>query len=141
MHPKLFFTINGINTEENDNNLKTAIQNTRFFVAVWTLGTLIFSLAEFISLYDMNQNISAPYKNGSYNTVDGYVEDFEQAHKQEIFTINGIEFSYSDSAVMPGYHNERSRGGVIRGNGQHLKIKYITYKNKNYIMYIEEIKQ
>ena len=39
---------------------------------------------------------------------------------------------------MIGYHNTKSHGGVIRDNGQYLKIGYIQYNNENIIVYIEE---
>ena len=144
IRPDLFYKINNINTVDIDSQ-KTAKQTMRFFLAVWTLVALTFSLMEFMSNYGMYRTVSVPYKSGSYSTVEGYVKNFDpmpvQGHKQESFTINGVKFSYTDFSTIQGYHNARSKGGVIRGNGQHLKIKYITYKNKNYIMYIEEIKQ
>ena len=62
-------------------------------------------------------------------------------HKQESFDINGVSFSYSDFSVQPGYHNAKSHGGVITGNGQHLKIGYVYYNSAegNVIVYIEKL--
>ena len=57
--------------------------------------------------------------------------------------INGVKFFYSDYSTQPGYNNAKSHGGVITGDGQHLKIHYV-YLNETYgniIVYIEEIAQ
>ena len=97
------------------------------------------------SQIDMYQNIVAAYEEGQYMTVEGYVEDFipmpAQGHGTETFQINGIPFSYSDNSALQGYNNTKVFGGVISGNGQHLKIRYIYYEpwDCNVIVYIEEI--
>ena len=38
-----------------------------------------------------------------------------------------------------GYCQTRENGGVIMGNGQHLKIRYIRSGSENVIVYIEQI--
>ncbi len=93
-------------------------------------------------IQNYNQVIGA-YKKGNYHTVEGIVENYEpmpyEGHAQESFTINGVEFSYSDYTFMQGYHNAASHGGVITHNGQHLKLRYVTNEsNENIIVYIEE---
>lgn len=84
------------------------------------------------------------YRRGEYRTVEGYVEDFhpmpETGHDTESFTLGGVEFAYSDYQSQFGYHNARSLGGVITGDGQHLKIGYTqVYGLGNVIVYIEEL--
>lgn len=84
------------------------------------------------------------YRRGEYRTVEGYVEDFhpmpETGHDRESFTVGGVEFAYSDYQSQFGYHNARSLGGVITGDGQHLRIGYTqVYGLGNVIVYIEEL--
>lgn len=59
-------------------------------------------------------------------------------HKQESFEVNGVRFEYSDFEVTIGYHNAKSHGGVIKEDGQYLKIGYVNYWSINHIVYIEE---
>ena len=72
-----------------------------------------------------------------------YVSDFDpmqyEGHKQESFVLSNVKFDYSDDEYNIGYHTAASRGGVITGNGQHLKIRYVRQFGKNIILYIEEL--
>ena len=85
------------------------------------------------------------YYSGEYQTVEGYVENFHpmpsDGKSKETFDINGVEFAYSDYNIHPGYNKSQYHGGVITGNGQHLKIKYVFFNETygNIILYIEEI--
>ncbi|MCH5262868.1 MAG: hypothetical protein J1F42_08140 [Lachnospiraceae bacterium] len=105
----------------------------------------IFSIIVLLSQIDMYNKIVRVYKQGNYQIVEGYVENYDPmpygGHKEESFNINGISFSYSDFSVQPGYHNAKSHGGVITGNGQHLKIGYVYYNSTkgNVIVYIEKL--
>lgn len=97
-----------------------------------------------VTQMDMYQNIVVAYQEGQYMTVEGYVEDFvpmpAEGHAHETFQINGIPFDYSDNSALQGYNNTKVHGGVISGNGQHLKIRYIYYEpwDCNVIVCIEE---
>jgi hypothetical protein len=77
--------------------------------------------------------------------VEGYVENFDpmpyEGHGDESFEINGVTFSYSDYSIQPGYTNSKSHGGVIAGDGQHLKVGYVYYNETygNIIVYIEQL--
>ena len=105
----------------------------------------IFSIVVLLGQIDMYNKIVRAYEQGNYQIVEGYVENFDPmpygGHKQESFDINGVSFSSSDSSVQPGYHNAKSHGGVITGNGQHLKIGYVYYNSAmgNIIVYIEKL--
>lgn len=81
-------------------------------------------------------NIVVSYRNGNCIEVEGVVEDYAISHKQETFILDGVEFSYGKGNLW-GYCQHREDGGVIAGNGQHLRIKYIPYKGANVIVYIE----
>ena len=93
----------------------------------------------------MYYTVTDAYKSGQYQIVEGYVENFDpmppEGHKEESFEINGVHFSCSDYTVMTGYHNAKSKGGVITGDGQYLKVGYIYYDSSrgNIIVYIEEL--
>ena len=109
---------------------------------------------------EYNSTVGA-YRRGEYQTVEGYVENFhpmrgesqtvegyaENFHPmpatgpdEESFTIRGVRFFYSDWVLSFGYHNARSLGGVITGDGQHLRIGYTEYGSLgNVIVYIEEL--
>lgn len=99
---------------------------------------------------DQYNKIVVAYQNGDYQIVEGYVENFhpmpESGHDHEHFEIDGTYFEYSDFTAQQGYHNALSRGGVITGNGQHLRIGYIEMDSAtgnqmldNVIVYIEEL--
>lgn len=108
------------------------------FLAFWSTVVLIAQL----NMY--NKTVGA-YSRGEYQIVEGYVENFDpmpyEGHANETFEINGVKFSYSDYNIHPGYNNTKSHGGVIKENGQHLKIGYV-YLNETYgniIVYIEHL--
>ena len=90
------------------------------------------------------ETIVGAYKDGEYQVVEGYVEKFDlmpyEGHKDESFEINSVKFSYSDYSITFGYNNAKSHGGVIKGNGQHLKIGYVVDNGENIIVYIEQFK-
>lgn len=111
------------------------------FALIFDLIIISIVLPDQVRMFD--STIGA-YWRGEYLTVEGYVEDFHpmpwSGHDDESFTIDHVRFSYSDYTVSWGYHNARSHGGVITGNGQHLKIGYTSYQwLGNVILYIEEL--
>ena len=86
-----------------------------------------------------------PYYNGEYEMVEGFVENFDSKSdvdgNREGFEIGGVKFFYQDDPFQIGYHTTKDNNGVITGDGQHLRIRYI-YLGKNYgniILYIEEL--
>ena len=108
---------------------------------VFSLVTICLVVPNQIKMY---QATVGAYQRGEYQTVEGYVENFHpmpaEGHDQESFMINGVRFEYSDYTVQFGYHNAKSHGGVITGNGQHLRIGYTQFDwLGNVIVYIEEL--
>lgn len=86
------------------------------------------------------------YDQGAYEIVEGHVENFipmpASGHSKESFEIKGVRFEYSENSISSGYSKTKYHGGVIRENGQYLKIGYIRdsdYGNGNIILYIEEV--
>ena len=110
---------------------------------IFTRILWVFFLIILVGQMNLYCRIVIPYKTGSYQTVEGYVENFDPrpltVHKDESFDINNTHFFYS--SLTPGYCRPSSMGGVITENGQHLRIRYIPYGHGygNVITYIEEI--
>ena len=100
-----------------------------------------------IGHFNMVKGTVWEYNKGNYETVEGYVENFDpmpyDGGKRESFEINGVKFVYSDYATVSGYHKAKSHGGVIKGDGQHLRIRYIYLDEQygNVIMYIEQLQE
>ena len=96
------------------------------------LGIAVFAVSiatSLISQYRQYDRVERAWRSGQYETVEGYVEFFSPmpyaGHAYESFVIDGVAFYYSDFSSTVGYHNARSHGGVITGNGQYLRIGYI----------------
>lgn len=113
---------------------------------IGVLGTLILLAALGLVIpyqIEMYRSTVAAYRNGDYQIAEGYVEQFQPAKERgnpESFTIDGVDFRYYDTVVQFGYHTTRARGGVITGDGQHLRIGYTQFRSlKNVIVYIEEL--
>ncbi len=101
------------------------------FGAIIGLFALIFSVSTIpSSLTDYFFTMST-YKEKNFKTVEGKVENFDpmpySGHKQENFTVSGVEFDYSDfSSSYYGFNNSAAHGGPIKKNGQEARIGYIT---------------
>ena len=138
------FAVKVRKSKEDEKKKKTRIYGG---MVIGIIGTvfLLFSMAIVIpDQIGMYQATVVKYQNGEYEIAEGYVENFHPmpwgGHDQESFQLDGVEFSYSDYTVQFGYHNARSHGGVITGDGQHLRIGYTNYGwLGNVIVYIEEL--
>lgn len=115
----------------------------KIFCACAFSYVLILSSIVGLSQMNMYKNVVGAYKTGDYEIVEGYVQNFipmpYEGHSDESFEINGVKFTYSDYSTQSGYNNAKSHGGVIKGDGQHLKIGYVYYNNENIIVYIEQL--
>lgn len=113
------------------------------FGIVFGLFSLIFSLITIPSSLTSYYSTMKKYDQNDFKTIEGEIENFDPmpygGHKQERFTLNGIEFDYSDfSASYYGFHNTASHGGPIKRNGQEVRIGYITTQGgHNRILKIE----
>ena len=104
---------------------------------------IVIIVGYIISLIKGYKDIVVQYKNGHYIEIEGVIEDYSSnlGNKRgsvESFTLDGVYFKCSDGATW-GYCPTRGNGGVIRGNGQHLRIRYIPSSNGNTIVYIEQM--
>lgn len=129
--------------EKNNNEEKINHSFVKIFCICAAIHALLFGIIGVgTHLYGYNKLMNS-YESGQYETVEGYVENFKpmpyEGHSDEYFEINGVEFSYSDFEITSGYHNAKSHGGVIKENGQHLKIGYVHNVKGNIIVYIEQV--
>jgi len=126
---------------------QTAKRIVRIFCICAGIFISLVSLISITSEISMYTKVVGAYRRGEYEVVEGYVENFDpmpyEGHSNESFEINGVYFSYSDYEIQQGYHNAKSHGGVISGDGQYLKIGYVQpypfSRNDNVIVYIEEL--
>ncbi len=94
---------------------------------------------------EMYRKVIIPYANGQYEIVEGYVHDFipmpPEGHSREMFDIDNVHFEYSDYLISVGCNRTKNNGGIIRRNGQYLKVGYVYFNESygNIIVYIEEI--
>ena len=81
------------------------------------------------------------YKRGNYIEIEGVVEEYHFTSTGrfpvETFMLDGVDFKCPDGVW--GYRPSWGNGGVVRGNGQHLRIRYISNKNEKVIVYIEQV--
>ncbi len=74
-----------------------------------------------------------------YLVVEGFVEDYHpmpaSGHDRERFSIDGIDFEYTNFSDHVGYNLPASHGGAVKENGQHLRICYLTEDNFDELYY------
>ena len=107
-----------------------------FLICLWALLVLshVVDYQEMREILDNDQAL----------VVEGIVENYhampKEGHDTERFEINGVFFEFTSYEVINGYNTPACDGGVIKENGQHLKIKYFDDgSGRNIILYIEEI--
>lgn len=131
----LFFILLGLTVswgKRLKNPRGTGKRDARVGIMIGALGILLLAgvmalvIPEQVRLY---RSIVGAYERGDYQIAEGFVEDFhpmpEEGHDTERFTLNGTAFEYSDYSVQFGYHTSWANGGVISGDGQHLRIGYV----------------
>ncbi len=76
---------------------------------------------------DMYARAKDTYRKGDYSIAEGTVTNFHpmpySGHQNETFSVNGVEFSYSDYVVVPCFNNSASHVGPIR-DGLRVRIAY-----------------
>lgn len=112
------------------------------FMRIFLCSFAVSGIIAVCKLVDMYKKTVVAYRNGDYQIVEGYVENFERmgsdGYPPEKFEINGVKFEYSNHRIVPGYH--KAKGDCIIGSGQHLKVGYIYSEGwGNIIVYIEEL--
>ena len=133
----IFLICNIIVTLKKKSKFETIME---LLVLIVFFTTMIYTSAE---QYLASRELFNTLNSNNCFVAEGMVDNFHTStvfgHESEAFTINGIKFEYSNS-IEPGYSKTKQFGGCIKGNGQLLKISYITIDEKNIILRIEEIK-
>ena len=111
------------------------------------IGFIISGFALLLSLVTVPPALNAKKEaqrildNKEYKVIEGEIENFDpmpyDGHAEESFTVNGVYFEYSDYRSSLGYNNAASHGGVIKANGQEVRLSYVEIDNKNQILKIE----
>ena len=122
---------------------KNRIYNTVFGIIFGTFALLfaLMTIPHNLKSYNETKEI---YESKKYKIIEGVVKNFKpmpySGHQDEKFTLNGIEFSYSDfDQSYYGFNNTKSHGGPIDKNIK-VRLSYFTSNNKNIILKIELIK-
>lgn len=119
---------------------------TRFFsilVAFFGLIVLIAFLIKIPLSIMEKKEIKDAMKKGKVIVVTGEVNGFSPARDinvdTEKFSINNVQFEYSEFEDIYGYHTTSEQNKIIKGNGQNLRITYYRFKGKKIILKIEEL--
>lgn len=102
----------------------------------------IFNLALGFGLKKGYNEVVLAYKLGNYCEIEGEVENFRPSNGRydECFSIGDVDFRYG-LAESWGYC-QTMKWSVIEGDGQQLKIRYVTIRGDyNVIVYIEQLEE
>jgi hypothetical protein len=110
-------------------------------------GIIIASFAGLLSIIIISSMLGdyfktkSVYDNKLYQTTEGVVENYHPmpaaGHDSERFTVEGVEFAFSDFDVRDyGYNNAASHGGAIR-EGLQVRIGYFNNGERNVILKLE----
>lgn len=112
----------------------------------WIVGVFAIFLFVCLSIAYYNNYLTTKkmLDNNEALIVEGYVDQYHampmEGHDTEHFEINGVYFEYTNFEISNGYNVPACYGGVVKENGQHLKIKYIVDDaGNNLILYIEDL--
>lgn len=122
--------------------IKGTIWNGRSIFGMVTFAfALIWTCAAFSIQSGDKAFVNNEIKEERIRVVTGVVSQFdampESGHRLESFYVESVYFEYSDFIIIEGFHNTRSHGGPINGNGDSVRISYYTKKGENYIVKLE----
>ena len=122
-------------------NLRVPIGILTVLAGVGVTALLVLMGSTYMERKQQYEAIVVAYQNGDYETVEGPVEDFSprmlMEHGSETFTVDGVTFD-CPTVREYGYDKTYGEGGVIRRNGQVVRIGYVTYKGEHVIVLIQE---
>ena len=104
---------------------------------------IVFHLFSIVNFYITKNKIVKALKNNTYSITEGYIKNFHAmpkgGHDIERFDINGTHFELLYSGNYPGtktlfYTLTKNRNGPIHGNGDKVKIYYISDNGENKII-------
>jgi hypothetical protein len=104
---------------------KILIIPTVFVSALFLLVSIY--LFDVPGVQDMYARSKDAYVQGRYSVIEGIVTNFHpmpySGHAEETFSVNGVQFSYSDFILIPCFNNTASHGGPIH-EGLRARIAY-----------------
>ena len=149
----LFIFVKGIIPIKKDYEAAKATGNKEAFsdfILSAALSFVFSTVLLFVSIYSavayFSGNIALmkmyqEYKSGECEIVEGTVENFhpmpQELHDTEHFEVNGVYFEYGADNSKHYYSRCRKDGGLITGNGQKVKIWYVSYGDYNCIMQLK----
>ena len=114
-------------------SLRTSSYVTMAFGVLWLVLTSIAIGGGWLSY-------GAALDSGEHELVEGLVEDFAPAGagdgSTERFSVNEVEFSYSQYELNPAFRTPRSKGSPIR-EGLPVRIAYVARAANNAILKLE----
>ena len=108
----------------------------RNFFKIFAVIIFLVNVLPLLSTAGDYSHLKDLYEEGKYNEVIGTVEDFRTSLNYETFNVDRFTFTISTVKCRPGYTKVRLFGGVIKGNGQKVLIRYVPYKGHKYIVFI-----
>ncbi len=93
-----------------------------------------------VSAFSVVSGEASAYMNAmrreNVKVVEGFVENFSAGNPSETisserFVIQKVFFEYDKKGMHFGYHKYRAAGGVIKGDGQYLRIEYVSVYKGN----------
>lgn len=113
----------------------------RVMLGIVFLGFVIITSYSVITSNVESVKLSEYLQNQTCSIVEGEVSSFHTptwlGHDSESFYVDDIFFEYSNS-VEVGYSQTKAAGGCVVGNGQNLRISYVSMGGVNVILRIEE---
>ena len=107
------------------------------FFVFWLCGVVMYPFVQYDKIKDA-------IKDNNIFIVEGEIEDFHtpdrpwNGHDSERFYVSGILFAYNGDENY-GYCKILYYGGVIKGNGQKIRITYYKEYGRNVICSIEAL--
>lgn len=128
----LFYNIKRTKISKKEGERRIARVDTKVYVVILAVYIIV--------LIKGYVNTVIQYKAGNYIKVEGVVQNLHLNYRgtREYFTLDGVLFETSNISSW-GYCQTRENGGVIMGNGQHLRIRYVRSGNEKVIVYIEQM--
>lgn len=115
-------------------------KDTMTLVGIIFLGVVMFWIC--IGVLTEYVHLKEAYENGTCLYVEGEIHDYKGSPGipkwNEEFMVQDEHFFYSYYEVTPAYNWPKRYGGVIKGDGQKVKIGYV-FDDKNKIVYIEQL--
>ena len=100
-------------------------------ILVFLVVSFLFSLMYNVLGFRTYEKIEQRFEDDNFRTVVGVVSEYlpripEEKGSMETFLIDSVAFSFSDNMKTEGYNTTCNEGGLVCGNGQQLKIEYIS---------------